>query len=87
MDIESLIKDSSFCPFLTLGLDPEDSASLTDQHIRSAYRKYALKCHPDRNPNDPNAAEKFNKIKLASQILLSKETREKYDQLQRAKEE
>jgi hypothetical protein len=43
-------------------------------HIKKAYRQLALKIHPDKNPNDPNAAENFQKIKEAYDALLHGET-------------
>mgnify|MGYP006276719009 CR=1 FL=1 len=47
--------------------------------IKKSYRKLALKYHPDRNPNDPSAEDKFNKITEAYEILGSKEKRSAYD--------
>ena len=55
--------------------------------MRQAYRKLALKYHPNRNPDDPSAREKFERVKLASEILLNATLREKLRQLELAKEE
>jgi curved DNA-binding protein len=49
--------------------------------IRSAYRKLALKYHPDRNPNDKQAEEHFKEINEAYQALSDPQKRARYDQL------
>ncbi|KAH7926157.1 DnaJ-domain-containing protein [Leucogyrophana mollusca] len=46
------------------------SESATEAEIRTAYRSRSLKVHPDRNRNDPNAAQKFHALTLASTLLL-----------------
>lgn len=38
--------------------------------IKKAYRKKALKCHPDKNPDNPEAAEEFNQLKKILEVLL-----------------
>lgn len=38
--------------------------------IRKAYRKRALECHPDKNPDNPAAAEEFDRLKKILEILL-----------------
>ncbi|NSW54018.1 MAG: DnaJ domain-containing protein [Anaerolineae bacterium] len=63
--------------YKTLGV--ERSASQED--IKSAYRKLAMKYHPDRNPGDKKAEETFKDINEAYQVLGTEETRKKYDQL------
>lgn len=47
--------------------------------IRSAYRKLALKLHPDRHPGDKTAAEKFKHISQAYSVLSDERQREVYD--------
>jgi molecular chaperone DnaJ len=47
--------------------------------LKSAYRKLALQYHPDRNPNDPQAAEKFREASEAYAILSDPEKRARYD--------
>ncbi|KAF8627338.1 hypothetical protein AX15_004411 [Amanita polypyramis BW_CC] len=42
----------------------------TDQEIRTAYRQRSLKVHPDRNPNNPDAARKFHELTQAYELLL-----------------
>ena len=49
--------------------------------IKSAYRKLALKTHPDRNPGDSRAEERFKEINEAYQVLSDSEKRSRYDQL------
>lgn len=53
----------------------------TDEQIRQAYRKLARKYHPDLNPNDKTAEEKFKEINEAYEVLSDKDKRSKYDRL------
>jgi len=60
-------------------LGVERSASGDD--VRKAYRKLAMQFHPDRNPNDTQAEEKFKEINEAYQVLSDPQKRARYDQL------
>nr|XP_040582853.1 dnaJ homolog subfamily C member 17-like [Lepeophtheirus salmonis]XP_040582854.1 dnaJ homolog subfamily C member 17-like [Lepeophtheirus salmonis] len=58
----------------------------TVEVIRSAYRKKALKCHPDKNPDNPKAIETFHRLSEALKILTDTEARKAYDNVIKAKQ-
>lgn len=60
-----------------LGVDRKAS----EEDIRKAYRKLAMQYHPDRNPNDKQAEERFKEINEAYQVLSDSKKRGHYDRL------
>ncbi|HEY6968957.1 MAG TPA: molecular chaperone DnaJ [Candidatus Angelobacter sp.] len=52
----------------------------SDQEIKSSYRKLAMQYHPDRNPGNPQAEEKFKEASEAYSVLIDGEKRARYDQ-------
>ncbi len=57
--------------YAVLGLDATGPASPSEAEIRRAYRRLALKYHPDKNPDDNEAAAKFAAIKNAYEQLIN----------------
>jgi curved DNA-binding protein len=57
------------------------SKKATEDEIKKAYRKLAMKYHPDKNQGDNNAEEKFKEISEAYEVIGNPESRSKYDQL------
>lgn len=55
----------------------------TPAEIKKAYRKLAKQYHPDANPNNPQAAERFKEISEAHSVLSDAEKRKQYDQMRR----
>ena len=56
------------------------SKNASDEEIKSAYRKQAMKYHPDRNPNDKEAEKKFREITESYEVLKDSEKRSAYNQ-------
>ncbi len=63
--------------YKTLGV----SKSATKEEIKKAYRKLSFKYHPDQNPDNNAAEEKFKEISEAYEVLGNEDNRKKYDQL------
>jgi len=68
--------------YARLGVQPSAS---TDE-IRAAYREKARATHPDHNPDDPGATERFRKAKEAYQVLRDPERRARYDDIRAARQ-
>lgn len=67
--------------YLLLGVDPEAEESV----IKKSYRKKALSCHPDKNPDNPKAAELFHQLSEALNVLTDEKARKAYDNVLKAK--
>ncbi|XP_069586010.1 dnaJ homolog subfamily C member 17 [Ranitomeya imitator] len=65
-----------------LGIEAEAS----EKEIKKAYRQKALTCHPDKNPDNPRAAELFHQLSQALEVLTDGAARAAYDKLRKAKE-
>ncbi len=63
--------------YKTLGV----SRSASEDEIKKAYRKLAMKYHPDRNPGNKEAEDKFKEINEANEVLSDSKKRARYDQL------
>jgi len=63
-------------PYKALGLSREAS----QEDIRKAHRKLVRKYHPDANPEDPRAEERFKEVQRAYEVLSSEKKRREYDE-------
>ena len=55
------------------------SRNASAQELKKAFKKLAMKYHPDRNPDDSQAAEKFKELSEAYEILSDDQKRQTYD--------
>ncbi|KAJ5893354.1 Mitochondrial protein import protein mas5 [Penicillium taxi] len=69
-----MVKETKYYDFL--GVSPD----ATEQQLKSAYKKGALKHHPDKNKNNPEAEERFKEISHAYETLSDSQKRAIYDQ-------
>src|SRR5260370_4543620 len=53
--------------------------NVSEEEVKRAYRKLAVKFHPDKNPDDPHAEEKFKEIGEAYDVLMDDDKRAAYD--------
>ncbi|KAK1793397.1 hypothetical protein P4O66_011779 [Electrophorus voltai] len=59
----------------------------TEKEIKKAYRQRALSCHPDKNPDNPKAAELFHQLSQALEVLTDAAARAAYDKVCAAKKQ
>lgn len=67
------VADTAYYDLLEVPPDADTNA------IKKAYKRQALKWHPDKNPNNPDAEEMFKKVSEAYEVLSSEEKRRNYD--------
>ncbi|KAL6449543.1 DJP1 DnaJ-like protein 1 [Candida maltosa Xu316] len=68
-----MVVDTTYYDLLSI------ETTATSLEIKKAYRKAAIKLHPDKNPDDPDAAAKFQEVGQAYQVLSDDTLRAKYD--------
>lgn len=69
-----MVKETEYYDVLEIGVDA------TQDEIKRAYRKMAVRTHPDKNPGDPTAQERFQKVSEAYQVLSDAKLRKRYDE-------
>ena len=67
---------SKRCYYEVLGV----ARDATDEELKKSFRRLAMKCHPDRCPDDPAAQDKFKEAKEAYEVLSDQHKRSLYDQ-------
>ncbi|KAI5968699.1 DJP1 [Candida margitis] len=68
-----MVVDTTYYDLLSI------ETTATSLEIKKAYRKAAIRLHPDKNPDDPTAAAKFQEVGQAYQVLSDEQLRRKYD--------
>ncbi|XP_055954653.1 dnaJ homolog subfamily C member 12-like [Patella vulgata] len=79
-DILKYEKDDSENFYSVLGCDELSS----EEQIVAEYKARVNSCHPDKNPDDPTAAERFIRIQKAKEVLTDPSRRKKYDRWRRS---
>lgn len=83
-DLIEAAKSTAVDYYELLGITFENSS---ESDIRRAYRRTALKYHPDKNADKPDIVEKFHLLQIANDVLSSPEYKAIYDNARRAKQE
>jgi DnaJ family protein C protein 17 len=83
-DLIAAAKSTAVDYYELLGITFENSS---ESDIRRAYRRTALKYHPDKNADKPDIVEKFHLLQIANDVLSSPEYKGIYDNARRAKQE
>ncbi|XP_066304939.1 dnaJ homolog subfamily C member 12-like isoform X2 [Branchiostoma lanceolatum] len=78
--IFSYKKDEDDDLYKILGCDEQS----TTEQINQEFKLKALDCHPDKKPNDPEAAERYQRLQQAREVLVNEESRAKYDHWRRS---
>lgn len=76
METEAKVRRKT-CYYKILGIP----IRATQEEIKSAFRYLAMKLHPDRNPGNPVAAERFREVRKAYEVLRDPASRGKYDRI------
>ncbi|XP_014796182.1 PREDICTED: dnaJ homolog subfamily C member 17 isoform X2 [Calidris pugnax] len=63
------------------------SEKASEKEVKTAYRQKALSCHPDKNPDNPRAAEVFHQLSQALAVLTDAAARAAYDRVRKAKKQ
>jgi DnaJ homolog subfamily C member 17 len=80
--------DAHIDHYTVLGLPSgEEGSNLTQKDINKAYKSKALELHPDKRPDDPNAAANFQQLRTSYDILKDEKARKLFDDLLRVKRE
>lgn len=78
--------DATVDHYVVLGLPSgEEGTTLTEKDINKAYKLKALELHPDKRPDDPNAASNFQQLRTSYDILKDEKARKLFDDLLRVK--
>lgn len=82
-DLEEIAKTAAddFYELLDVAFDASES------EIKRAYRKASIKSHPDKNPDDPSAADRFIRLGIARDILINEKFKAEYDTQRQRKRE